>query len=308
MAFSAATIRIVFAKSIVPAFEMMGVRPVALELTREPLKGQMSEAGVVPTASVNAKPNVGILADNKRTLEIVLRSLEGVTREQRGGTVYFTGRLGQEGPIVVVHGLESMGNLSAAVATTNLLREHRVHGLILVGLAGGVSSSGVDLGDVVVSSEIIHYEPAKLTEAGVDPRFRVVGLTPAWLRQMARDVGRDLMEHPPGSDSNALAGAPNVHVGAVASGEKVLQSERQLDSLLGSWGRVLAVEMEGAGVATAVSMSRPDPPLVIVRGISDLMDGRKHDAAEAAQLRDTAAHSAVRVALALSRKFESEGA
>jgi 5'-methylthioadenosine/S-adenosylhomocysteine nucleosidase len=248
---------------------------------------------------------VGILADSERTLDIVLRSLEGVIREQRGGISYFTGRLRSDGPTVVVHGLESMGNLSAAVATTNLLREHRLDGLILVGLAGGVSSSGVALGDVVVSSEIIHYEPAKVTENGIDPRFRVVGLTPAWLADTARDVGRATSESREGTSPGAPARTPNVHVGAVASGEKVLQSSRQLIDLLGGWRRVLAVEMEGAGVATAVSMSRTDVPLVIVRGISDLMDGHKRDAAEADQLRDAAAHSAVRIALAISRNFGS---
>lgn len=298
----------VFAKSIITAFAALGVRPVALALTRGPTEEQRLGAGGGPASSTaRTKPRVGILAASKRTLDIVLRSLEDVAREQGGATSYFTGRLGPNGPTVVVHGLESMGNLSAAVTTTNLLREHRLNGLILVGLAGGVPSSGVALGDVVVSSEIIHYEPAVLTETGVDPRFRVVGLTPAWLAEAARGVASDLMAKSAAVGSGALAGATHIHIGAIASGEKLLHSSRQLRDLLGNWGRVLAVEMEGAGVATAVSMSRTDAPLIIVRGIADLMDGHKREVAEAEQVRDAAASSAVCLALALSRSFGSNG-
>lgn len=294
----------VFAKSVTRAFAVMGVRPVTIALSSPVLDEHRGDVPRGLPFSGNRHSRVGILADSTRTLGIILRSLENVSREHRGTISVFSGRLGTDGPTLIVHGMESMGNLSAAVATTVFLREWQIDGLILVGLGGGVSSSGVELGDVVVSSEIVHYEPAKMTEAGIDPRFRVVGLTPAWLAELAKEVdvlGDDVADRL----ESVGARATKIHIGAIASGEKMLQSSRQLGDLLGNWRRILAVEMEGAGVATAVSMSRTDAPLVVVRGVADLMDGSKRDAAEVDDVRNIAVRNAVRLALALSRRIAS---
>ncbi len=287
----------VFAKSITAAFAAMALRPVAVHASHGRPQGQR------PSRSV---PHVGMLVDSQHTLRVVLGCLQDVTRVHRGAASYFTGQIGPDGPTVVVHGLESAGNLSAAVATTNLLLEHTVDGLILIGLAGGVPESGVALGDVVVSSEIVHYEPAMLTESGVNPRCRVVGLTPAWLTHVARVVAREVREKPPDAGSGALARESRVHIGAVASGEKRMQSTRQLRELVRMWGPLLAIEMEGAGFATAVSMASNGPPLVSVRGIADLLDGKKRGRREADRVRDTAARHAVNFALVLSRNFRSD--
>ena len=63
-------------------------------------------------------------------------------------------------------------------------------------------------------------------------------------------------------------GRPTVHVGPVASGDKVMKSAAERDLISGETGAI-AFEMEGAGMWDAV-------PTVVVKGVCDYADSHKH--------------------------------
>jgi nucleoside phosphorylase len=88
---------------------------------------------------------------------------------------------------------------------------------------------------------------------------------------------------------NPAEGAePAVYIAAIASGEKLLASNRSdICRLLASdYGNVAAVDMEGAGFLRA-AYANPGIEALLVRGISDLLndaeDGRAQDAKMAAE-------------------------
>lgn len=267
-----------------------GVHAYATTLERglRALDVQALSAGSLITESVartsGRGAHIAFMVDPITSPEM-LRTLRHVSREQFGSNVYFVGDIGPRGVRTYVHTLSQSGNLTAAVAATNMLRDYRIDLMVVVGIAGGVRD--VRVGDVVVSSEIIYYEPAKITFEGTDPRYRIVGLTPRWLTDMARSL-------------SATGDLPRIHIGPIASGEKVLTVREAIEERLGRWGWPLAVEMEGAGVAEAVAAVGKDVPVVIVRGIADILDmpmKRTDDQ------RTSAVQAAIRVATALVSEF-----
>jgi nucleoside phosphorylase len=276
---------ILLAMTVTSEKETVYARPLSSTLVRNQLrlvavdeKAQVS--GVKPRV-----PTFGVLVDNADSLAELLKLMDSVVRVSHGVGVYFEGTLAKDGPRALVQLLPSSGNLSAAVAATNMLRDVQVDFMLLVGLAAGLRQD-LRAGDVVVSSEIVHYEPAKMTAGAVTPRFNIVAVTPQWANNLAGNL--------------PLVGGARLFVGAIGSGEKIIADRRHLDELLGGWSRVIAIEMEGAGVAQAVSSFHgKSPAIMLVKGIADIVGESK-----GGNLRQEAAKSAavaaVRIAEAIA--------
>ncbi len=58
--------------------------------------------------------------------------------------------------------LLGMGRVEATAATSDAIRKWNPRYVVLVGIAGGVAGRGVQLGDVLVSSQIVDYELQKI--------------------------------------------------------------------------------------------------------------------------------------------------
>ena len=98
---------------------------------------------------------------------------------------------------------------------------------------------------------------------------------PHRLDQLARELDRDgswRRRLPPAADGRP----PVVHFRPIAAGEVVLDSRKAplYDQLRMHNNDAAAIEMEGAGIALAAHFNDSLPALVI-RGISDLADGKK---------------------------------
>ena len=79
---------------------------------------------------------------------------------------------------------------------------------------------------------------------------------------------------PPASHSSHV---PAVHFGPIASGEKLIADKATLLQLIEHVPKLLATEMEGAGVAKATTQYTPSPGFLEIRGISDFADEQKND-------------------------------
>jgi nucleoside phosphorylase/glycosyltransferase involved in cell wall biosynthesis len=245
-------------------------------------------------------PRIGVVVE-PFTARLMLERLVDTSVVRSGEVVHFLGRLTPRGPRIVVLPLAEFGNLQSAISVTGLLREFDLAHVLLVGIAGGVPGTGVQIGDVVVSSQIVYYEPARIGVTGLSPRFRVVGRTPPWISVFVSgvDVCRGLAGESAVIEKLTQDGQPRVHVGAIASGEKVIHSADALEGMVGHLGGVLAVDMEGAGVAAAVAAHGHNVTFVVVRGIADLLDERKRDDG-----RELGAYSAISVATQLIDELE----
>lgn len=194
--------------------------------------------------------------------------------------VYFVAELPitySDGTVTTSHlvliSLLGMGRVQATVSTADAIRRWHPRKVVMVGIAGGIAARHVNLGDVLVSEQIVDYELQKLTSAGTDVRWKVHSVD-ARLLEAARNFTNLrwqelLMVDRP--DSNI----PKRHIGPIASGDKVIAAKVVLDFLRDKWPALIGVEMEGAGVATASFQASEPPGFFMVRGVSDLADESK---------------------------------
>jgi nucleoside phosphorylase len=175
---------------------------------------------------------------------------------------------------LVVAMVGEAGEVPGALATKATIDYWSPRDVLLVGIAGGIHET-LDLGDVVISTQIWGYEHghlgARYDTAGVyffqpDPALleAAVALGPDWRQRIE-------VSSPGGS---ALS---KVVEGKTASGNKVIEntnSDYFADSLRLDTS-ILAVEMEGAGTAATIAKDHDmggTTGFLMIRGISDLVE------------------------------------
>jgi adenosylhomocysteine nucleosidase len=169
------------------------------------------------------------------------------------------------------------GTESAALAYRGLVDEYDPAAVLLVGIAGGVSPR-IGVGDVVISDEVILYDPRKLVPGGVAHRGQSQPVA-AELRHRVNDffAATPVVQHRSSGESYGL------HHGPIGSGNAVVTDP---DAEIRRWlcqvnEKVLAVETEAAGVAQSFheSVGRDDRTRgwLTIRGISDTADLAKND-------------------------------
>jgi nucleoside phosphorylase len=193
------------------------------------------------------------------------------------------------------------GNVGAALEVERAITCFQPQVVFFVGVAGGVKD--VNIGDVVVATKVHGYESGKETEHQFLPRPDM-GQTSYRLVQQAQAVKRknDWMARMKGGRAK-LRTKPQVFVGPIASGEKVVTSARSDLALFlhSSYNDVLAVEMEARGTLKAIHANASVEALVI-RGISDLLDGK--NVADAKGSQERAAHHASAFAFELLARLD----
>lgn len=181
------------------------------------------------------------------------------------------------------------GNVGAAVEVERAITCFQPSAVFFVGVAGGVKD--VEIGDVVVATKVYGYESGKETEQQFLTRPDV-GETSHRLIQHAQAVARKKNWMARIQDDTAtLRTTLRAFIGPIASGEKVAASSHSaLAQFLRSvYNDTLAVEMEARGVLKAIHANAHVPALII-RGISDLLDGKS--AADASGSQERAARHA----------------
>jgi adenosylhomocysteine nucleosidase len=181
------------------------------------------------------------------------------------GTRFETGRFGPHGCRIAL-GLVGKGNHPAAVLAERAITEFRPTAVLFVGVAGSLWP-GVELGDVVVASQVYAYHGGTDEDDGLKARPK------AW--ETAHEAAQ-IAQHLIRTGDWSAEPRPKVHYGPIAAGEIVQDSRVSQHAV---WVRqhyndALAIEMESAGVAQAAHLNRA-LPIVVIRGISDRADGHK---------------------------------
>ncbi|MET7319889.1 5'-methylthioadenosine/S-adenosylhomocysteine nucleosidase [Streptomyces sp. NPDC005549] len=207
-------------------------------------------------------------------------------RVHRDGTRVEVGRLPDTSWHVALAEL-GMGAERAAALTTQLINWLRPEAVLFVGVAGSLKDD-IEIGDVVVGTKVYEIHGGKQTPDGFLVRPEALPGSHA-LEQAARSAVRDMPD-------------VRAHFVPIATGDVVLadaESEIAL-SIRGNYNDAGAIEMEGSGALQAAHLSGQLNALV-VRGISDRADAKKHKA-DASGSQQRAAKQAAAVTVAVMHK------
>jgi nucleoside phosphorylase/tetratricopeptide (TPR) repeat protein len=199
---------------------------------------------------------------------------------------------------VVVTPLLGMGRVEAANATGDAIRRWRPRYILLVGIAGGLAKAGVALGDVLISDQIVDYELQKLTTDKTTIRWQVHRVDPRLLGAAQNVIGDEwqqlLEQERPGG-----RGKPKQVFGPICTGDKVI-ANGPIEEYREVWSKLIGVEMEAGGTASAAFQAASTPGFLMICGVSDLADGAK-DSAGVMNWREYACDVAATYAVALLR-------
>lgn len=197
---------------------------------------------------------------------------------------------------IVIRQASERTNTPASRITSALIEDLRPSFIFLIGTAGGVlkdaangtGRDGTRLGDVIAADFIDYTEFIKmrgrqnlerkiphdhpslyLRESFVAP-YRTVTDWHAWIGEA----------RPPGH-----AGTPNVTIGNIAAGEKILSSPTNTYQkfIVAKFDKALAFETESFGVAHQIFCARCsvhyNPQFLVIRGLSDFVNSVESDQA-----------------------------
>jgi len=193
---------------------------------------------------------------------------------------------------MVITSIGTSGNINSNAATNALIQNFNPDLLLFVGIAAGLEGK-VNLVDVVISEKIIGYETGRLTREGVEQRPQVEH-PPHHILQDIRFFKQQIENNlwvtifnklQTTLNSNQLPSnttnlVPQMHLGSIASGEKLFADGGLVGIQKRYDEKIRAGEMEGIGFSMASENNRI--PWIVIRGISDFgnpltKDGRLKD-------------------------------
>jgi nucleoside phosphorylase len=217
------------------------------------------------------QPRVGILVATETERQAVLKrmrppkSKRAVLQVYVGGNTCFLGRLGVTDVVLCMTAMGSTGRDSSILVATEIIQSWKLPAVIAVGIAFGRDPVKQQIGNVLVSERIIPYEPQRVGQTSNENRG---------CEAPARTVLLNRFRNVVGWSFNAPDGRKcGIQVGAILSGEKLVDNPDFKKELFERYPTAIGGEMEGAGVAAAAERERCE--WIVVKAICDWGDGTK---------------------------------
>ena len=171
---------------------------------------------------------------------------------------------------VILLCLSGVGRIQAVTATSDAIQQWHPRYVLLTGIASGIADSGMSVGDLLVSDQIVEYELQKLTPEYPELRWEVQTVDPRLLdacNNYSNDSWYEFIKiNRPGP------GKPNRYIGTIASGDKVTAFSEIQAMYRKLWPQLIGIEMEASGVASSVFRSVEKPGFLMIGGVSDFAD------------------------------------
>ena len=137
----------------------------------------------------------------------------------------------------------------------------------------------VKLGDVLIADRVIDYELGKVTDTDTMLQKQQPSLSRELITRLDSfklgEWRETLSVRRPDDQGQA---AIQCHKGGFLSGNKVVASEKAVKKLMGDIPKMVGIEMEAAGIATALdNLSADQTMFAVVKGVSDRADAEKND-------------------------------
>lgn len=175
---------------------------------------------------------------------------------------------------IVVTQLSDAATLDAVLGVSEAIAHWAPKAVLMVGIAGAARDN-VQLGDVVIGQAVVYYERGKDTLQGRLPEPRQY---PADEMLWAHIIGRSEWQKPiPALRPDGTNARPQIHLGVIASGERVVANADIRDDIAATNRKIHAIEMEGYGLVAAAWKREQPVRCLVIRGISDRADAEKND-------------------------------
>lgn len=236
----------------------------------------------------NFKPELLIVVATKIELCQVLRVMEALPRRKQllqfadGMETYYIGNFGAFPACVVKCEMASQSPMSSGYTSDSAIKLWQTKVLIMIGIAFGKNKEKYKPGDVIVAKQIILYENQRVGKDETIYRGSMPDTGFLLQNRFSNVLGWEFKR----PDDEAVA----VHEGAILSGEKLVDDPSFKEKLFNEHPTAIAGEMEGAGIYAAAARNKID--WILVKGISDWGDGKKHH-----KYQDLAAAAATSLAL-----------
>ncbi len=205
-------------------------------------------------ASVANETSIGIVAAMESEISAIKNEMIIEETLSIAGLVFCCGKIGKNRAVVVQCG---MGKVNAALATQILIDRFAVNAIINVGCAGSLNDA-LDIGDFVVSSEVVQHDydvSAIGFEKGEIPYTGMVSFAAdAALIAAAQDA------------ITAVAPTRKIVTGRICTGDQFISADLQKGAIIADFGGECA-EMEGAAVGQTAFLNGVS--FVIIRAMSD---------------------------------------
>eukprot|EP00162_Nutomonas_longa_P015429 comp22311_c0_seq1/m.53458 comp22311_c0_seq1/g.53458 ORF comp22311_c0_seq1/g.53458 comp22311_c0_seq1/m.53458 type:complete len:505 (+) comp22311_c0_seq1:37-1551(+) len=249
--------------------------------------------------------DVLIMVVNERERAAVLGSLQPIDGKYikciKDSMMIHMGQLGGAKVAVVQSDPSAHGTAGSHSIASLALKALKPRVLVSLGVAFGIpahvsrnpkENEKLHMGDVVISEAIFPYEHARISEDGSQTfRQRPIEM-PRQLMRLVHDSINDITRqsyleaHIPSEDF-IVPDRFNVHIGSYLSGSKLADNVEWVKKMAGDasnsshFEKLLAGEMEGGGIADAMSL-RDGVPFLVVKGICDWGHGKSKHTQEAA--------------------------
>jgi nucleoside phosphorylase len=178
---------------------------------------------------------------------------------------YYVGKFGAFKAVVTKCRMGTIGSAAATLATERALRTWKPKAIIMIGIAFGKDPEKQNIGDVLIASEIIPYDSQR---RGKNIQYRAA-IPPSNATLLNR------FENVPDWKFLNLEGSPcRRHVGAILSGDKLIDDPKFKSELFRQFPHAIGGEMEGSGLCSAAIGA--DVPWILVKSICDWADGAKN--------------------------------
>ena len=257
--------------------------------------------------------DIGILTIREDEFRAVLSAFEDAHGVFKGRHREYTLRTADAGEgarysLAILRQIEQ-GNGEAQEAARDLIDDLQPSLLLVVGIAGGLPSDDVTLGDVVLSTRVHDFslEARKFHEGTTynvagGPISKSIAAGVANLGGRETELGEWWAKLPPKPPVNfaptKLYGPnswqrvvrqklqihygkrvaerpPTFNAGPIASSDRLVKDPKLLFPWISTARGILAIEMESAGVHRA---TRERTPMLSIRGLSDIVGLKRHDA------------------------------
>lgn len=206
---------------------------------------------------------IGIIGAMAVEVEGLIAAMENKSPETVSRMTFWRGTLAGVECIVAQCGA---GKVNSAVCAQTMILRYGASPIINTGVAGGVGSRAVRIGDLVVAEGVTQHDYDTTPIDGDKGRDlpilgRSVLETDARVSGLLADCAREVYNG-------------NVHRGLIATGDQFIGGKERLHAIAERTGAI-ACEMEGGSIGQACALA--DVPFAVLRAISDNADDNAVD-------------------------------